>query len=144
MPSLLGQHNRHQLAQWKLLSIQDVCGQPSVAHWSHVNGVQNPADCASRGVLPSELIDHPLWWMGPEWLRLDHQAWPQQTELPPNSPAVEADEVCFHSTIVPREPVIPFDRYSSFTDYFESLLGQFVSLTTAPLTSRAALNSVVV
>ena len=84
-------------------------------HWNHVNGVENPADCASREVLPSELIDHPLWLVGPEWLRLDPQAWPQQTELPPNSPAVEADEVCFHSTIVPREPVIPFDRYSSFT-----------------------------
>lgn len=28
----------------------------------------NPADCASRGLQPSELIGHKLWWHGPEWL----------------------------------------------------------------------------
>ncbi|GFW69603.1 retrovirus-related Pol polyprotein from transposon 17.6 [Trichonephila clavipes] len=37
-------------------------------NWFHVHGKENPADCASRGVLPSELIDHELWWSGPEWL----------------------------------------------------------------------------
>ena len=26
--------------------------------WSHVNGVENPADCASRGVFPAELMAH--------------------------------------------------------------------------------------
>ena len=36
--------------------------------WRHVSGVENPADCASRGVMPSELIEHELWWNGPEWL----------------------------------------------------------------------------
>ena len=28
--------------------------------WNHVSGIVNPADCASRGILPSELIDHSL------------------------------------------------------------------------------------
>ena len=74
--------------------------------WSHVNGADNPADCASRGVLPSELIDHPLWWTGPDWLQLNLQCWPPQEELLPNLPAVEADEVCLHSLAVTREPVI--------------------------------------
>ena len=40
--------------------------------WQHVSGVDNPADCASRGLDPSELKDHPLWWTGPNWL-LDEQ-----------------------------------------------------------------------
>ena len=35
-------------------------------HWRHVSGVDNPADCASRGLFPSELIDHNLWWEGPD------------------------------------------------------------------------------
>ncbi|UYV66036.1 hypothetical protein LAZ67_3006256 [Cordylochernes scorpioides] len=36
--------------------------------WCHVDGRQNPADCASRGIFPSDLVEHPLWWNGPPWL----------------------------------------------------------------------------
>ncbi|UYV66889.1 hypothetical protein LAZ67_4003244 [Cordylochernes scorpioides] len=36
--------------------------------WCHVDGRQNPADCASRGIFPSDLVKHPLWWNGPPWL----------------------------------------------------------------------------
>ncbi|XP_070528256.1 uncharacterized protein [Cardiocondyla obscurior] len=39
------------------------------AYWNHIPGHENPADCASRGLLPSELPNHPLWWSGPEWLK---------------------------------------------------------------------------
>lgn len=30
--------------------------------WNHVIGVENPADCASRGLFPSELLVHTFWW----------------------------------------------------------------------------------
>lgn len=32
---------------------------------NHVTGAENPADCASRGLFPSELLEHKLWWSGP-------------------------------------------------------------------------------
>ncbi|XP_076686070.1 uncharacterized protein LOC143378131 [Andrena cerasifolii] len=38
------------------------------AHWHHVSGQDNPADCASRGLTPAEFPEHPLWWSGPSWL----------------------------------------------------------------------------
>ena len=38
--------------------------------WNHVNGFENPADCASCGLFPSELLEHTLWWDGPKWLPL--------------------------------------------------------------------------
>ncbi|KMQ83983.1 hypothetical protein RF55_18660 [Lasius niger] len=39
------------------------------AHWGHLPGRSNPADCASRGLLPGEMVDHQLWWSGPPFLR---------------------------------------------------------------------------
>jgi hypothetical protein len=36
--------------------------------WHHVNGCENPADCGSRGLFPSELLDHTLSWNAPSWL----------------------------------------------------------------------------
>ncbi|XP_029167910.1 uncharacterized protein LOC114938224 [Nylanderia fulva] len=46
------------------------------AHWRHVAGQENPADCASRGVTPDDLLNHELWWTGPTWLLEDEAAWP--------------------------------------------------------------------
>ncbi|XP_022835967.1 uncharacterized protein LOC111363382 [Spodoptera litura] len=37
-------------------------------NWGYVNTNENPADCATRGLLPSKLIDFSLWWEGPKWL----------------------------------------------------------------------------
>ncbi|XP_055714361.1 uncharacterized protein LOC129808603 [Phlebotomus papatasi] len=44
--------------------------------WRHVASGDNPADCASRGLLPEELMQHHLWWHGPDWLKKDETHWP--------------------------------------------------------------------
>ena len=44
--------------------------------WNHVAGVENPADCASIGLFPLELLDHSLWWEGPTWLHCHPQVSP--------------------------------------------------------------------
>lgn len=36
--------------------------------WRHVPTQYNPVDCASRGLFPTELVNHPLWWGGPPFL----------------------------------------------------------------------------
>ena len=33
--------------------------------WRHIPTSSNPADCASRGLLPKDLVQHSLWWKGP-------------------------------------------------------------------------------
>ena len=83
--------------------------------WRHVIGVENPADCASRGLLPSELLQHQLWWSGPGWLSLPPQNWPQQTDTHQESVPDEERELCLHTVVTAKEPLIPIDRYSSFT-----------------------------
>lgn len=39
--------------------------------------MNNPADCASRGLFPSQLISHPLWWNGPSFLHDDNFSIPK-------------------------------------------------------------------
>lgn len=46
--------------------------------WHHVPSKDNPADCASRGIAPDQLPNHPLWWHGPAWLTEDEAAWPHK------------------------------------------------------------------
>lgn len=47
------------------------------AVWRHVPTTSNPADCASRGLHGDDLLQHPLWWKGPPWLRSPQELWPQ-------------------------------------------------------------------
>ncbi|XP_047040011.1 uncharacterized protein LOC124644582 [Helicoverpa zea] len=37
-------------------------------NWRYVKSAENAADCASRGLTASQLLEHPLWWHGPAWL----------------------------------------------------------------------------
>ncbi|XP_022165783.1 uncharacterized protein LOC111030548, partial [Myzus persicae] len=43
--------------------------------WSHIESANNPADCASRGVMPSELTKLSLYWQGPAILRANPSTW---------------------------------------------------------------------
>lgn len=38
-------------------------------NWGYVKTNENPADCATRGLLPSKLLNFSLWWEGPKWLK---------------------------------------------------------------------------
>lgn len=58
------------------------------AMWSHVPSKENPADCASRGLLPSSIKNHDLWWSGPKWLSLPSSHWPK-----PDKPQISEDSL---------------------------------------------------
>ena len=85
------------------------------SQWNHVNGAQNPADCASRGLFPSELIEHELWWNGPEWLRSVSTNWPKQSPISTAEETEEEKKICSLATTIVKSPVLLIDRYSSFT-----------------------------
>ena len=83
--------------------------------WNHIAGVENPADCASRGISPAELLEHDLWWKGPPWLRLASDNWPKQGVPSCDSLPEEEREVCLTVVAQPKEPILPLNQYSSFT-----------------------------
>lgn len=83
--------------------------------WRHVRGIENPADCSSRGIFPTELLHHDLWWSGPPWLRLPSTEWPSQSVSLPTESEEEKRELCMLTIVRRRNPIIPYDRFSSFT-----------------------------
>lgn len=48
--------------------VSDILNTVDFEQWGHVSTDMNPADCASRGLQGSELLNHTLWWNGPVWL----------------------------------------------------------------------------
>ena len=80
--------------------------------WNHVSSSDNPADCASRGLFPSELVDHELLWNAPDWLRLPSSNWPTHS---PELPAEEERDICLHVVTNTPVPVMPLgDSHLSY------------------------------
>lgn len=48
--------------------------------WHHVRSSDNPADCATRGLFPLDLIEFSLWWYGPTWLSTSQENWPSTSD----------------------------------------------------------------
>ena len=68
-------------AEWKTFvtnRISFILQATSPVMWKHVPTADNPADCASRGMMPKELLHHTLWWEGPAWLSEDPVPIPRQ------------------------------------------------------------------
>jgi hypothetical protein len=80
--------------------------------WSHVDSPDNPADCDSRGLFPSELVQHELWWNSPNWLKLHSTRWPTWSlTTSSESPGEEEKDICLHAVI--NKPIIPLEQSSS-------------------------------
>ena len=94
--------------------VSSIVDQIPPDRWNHASGIENPADCASRGIFPLELLEHKLWWNGPPWLTLMSSHWPEQHSIPVDLPPEEEKEFCLVTTTQFEQPVIPFDRYSNF------------------------------
>lgn len=45
--------------------------------WSHVPTKDNPADLASKGLMPGEIVQRELWLHGPCWLKQTADHWPK-------------------------------------------------------------------
>lgn len=71
---LRGHPNKYKMFVANRISeIQEIC---SSNVWSHVRSESNPADCATRGLLPKDLLTFEMWWNGPNWLKQPKELWP--------------------------------------------------------------------
>ncbi|XP_059219534.1 uncharacterized protein LOC131995236 [Stomoxys calcitrans] len=72
---------RGESAKWNVFvgnRVADIQRYTNISEWFYVSSHDNPADCASRGIPATELVNHELWWSGPEWLLLSQSEWPPQ------------------------------------------------------------------
>jgi hypothetical protein len=84
----------------------------------HIAGEQNPADLASRGLKPCELIENSLWLKGPIWLEKEASEWPKPiASYDPKAEKKEKSEppICAFPANMPEpEWIIDPSRHSSW------------------------------
>jgi len=84
-------------------------------NWSHIDSANNPADCASRGVMPSELTKLTLYWQGPAILRANPSTWINLVAPMPLCSLPEVLPVSLTNRIDPHDCRDEwFNRFSSY------------------------------
>ena len=81
------------------------------AHWRYVPTSSNPADIASRGASPREMIQCPLWWDGPAWLHESPSKWPVRTDLTKKKNLPEWKEKVLHIRPPDEDHTYRFSSY---------------------------------
>jgi len=81
--------------------------------WRYVKSEENPADCASRGLMPSALPQHKLYWHGPSFLLTPPHQWGSDVERLSYSDLPEGK---FVAPVVCVSEATPewFTRFSSY------------------------------
>lgn len=85
----------------------------AVTSWKFVGSGDNPADCASRGVLPNNLPSHSLWWHGPKWLGQSTEFWPTPKHLQFKTNLEERKTSKTFLVTAENPWLVAFKRYSS-------------------------------
>ncbi|KAL0809310.1 hypothetical protein ABMA28_011521 [Loxostege sticticalis] len=86
--------------------VSDIITTLEPSQWAHVKSKDNPADVASRGLYPSEILNSDIWKSGPEFLRLKEIKRKHSKDLDTN-----VEEIKVH-TVTEEEDAI-WERFSS-------------------------------
>lgn len=81
--------------------------------WNHIRTEDNPADCASRGLNPRELLHNSLYWKGPACLYKSMSEWGDAISLIPENQLPER-KVVTPVALIGHEAPEWFTRFSSY------------------------------
>ena len=102
--------------------------------WKHVPTLDNPADCASRGMSAKELKEHELWWKGPPWLLHDPVTVPTQPQAAELADKQEEESKPLACYVARATPATWLEH--KFSSYSTLLLGLNDSFSMSQLTIR--------
>uniref|UniRef100_A0A8R1TMQ5 Uncharacterized protein n=1 Tax=Onchocerca volvulus TaxID=6282 RepID=A0A8R1TMQ5_ONCVO len=91
----------------------------------HVKTADNPADLASRGVLPKVLKDSSLWWNGPSWLIYPLENWSREEfgeEVQERICIALGLTTCTKLTSAIRTTTVDVKRFSSLQKLIRTIL----------------------
>ena len=110
----------------------------SPEQWRHVSTDQNPADVASRGQMPNQLLQSDIWFNGPAFLWLEQDKWPIASENSNSDSTISDAEllkchqvlhaVC-KTTSAETDPLGPLLTYFSTFTKLKRVVAWFVRLT---------------
>lgn len=84
------------------------------SQWRYVNTSENPADVASRGIMPDKLVSSILWWKGPKFLYSSSSEWPNNNFLLPKSELTELRKLPKIVTISIENSLNLITKFSDF------------------------------
>ncbi|XP_025193649.1 uncharacterized protein LOC112593471 [Melanaphis sacchari] len=82
-------------------------------NWSYIESPNNPADCASRGIMPAVLSQLELYWNGPQLSYSDPSKW---DDSPPTLPLCDLPDIQLVSCTT-RVEVMTGEWFDRFSDY---------------------------
>ncbi|XP_075157839.1 uncharacterized protein LOC142231104 [Haematobia irritans] len=106
---------RKPACHWKTFvanRVSLIYNKVGVDNWFHIDTRSNPADLASRGVYPKDLVNNSLWWSGPHWLVEPPNCWPLCNDFPSETD-LEQKVVRVHF-VADSSDIDLLERFSSF------------------------------
>ncbi|XP_045762059.1 uncharacterized protein LOC123865222 [Maniola jurtina] len=95
----------HKLKTFVANRVSKIQNNLAPENFFHVSGKENPSDCLSRGLTPSQLASHPLWFSGPTWMRESCKDWPVKQFAPDLNDLPETKTVVLNN-VLPEKPLI--------------------------------------
>lgn len=102
----------HKLKTYVANRVVAITEQIPQHSWFHVRSQDNPADCASRGLTPDELVKNAMWW----------ECGNQEMFYPPSNPICDFDSQDYANEVKPAAVYVSnVDNMNSFIDRFSDL-----------------------